>query len=67
MPVTFSRDGRGKVTGLTAHIPGAEFSYAKISDQPPKASEPPNRVSPSSWTQNFSMSVSANTNLRRTT
>jgi serine-type D-Ala-D-Ala carboxypeptidase/endopeptidase len=32
MPVTFFRDGRGKVTRLTAPIPGAEFSLAKISD-----------------------------------
>ncbi|HEY5043195.1 MAG TPA: serine hydrolase domain-containing protein [Verrucomicrobiae bacterium] len=33
MPVTFFRDNRGKVTRLTAQIPGAEFSLAKISDQ----------------------------------
>ena len=41
MAMTFSRNARGKVTRLTAHIPGAEFSFAKISDQPPKAPEPP--------------------------
>jgi hypothetical protein len=41
MPMTFSRDARGKVTGLTAHASGAEFSFTKISDQPPKAPEPP--------------------------
>jgi CubicO group peptidase (beta-lactamase class C family) len=41
MPMTFSRDARGKVTGLTAHATGAEFSFAKISDQPPKVPEPP--------------------------
>ena len=40
MPVTFFRDARGKVTRLTAHILGREFSYEKISDQPPKAPEP---------------------------
>jgi CubicO group peptidase (beta-lactamase class C family) len=41
IPMTFSRDALGKVTGLTAHIPGAEFSLAKISDQSPKVPEPP--------------------------
>jgi hypothetical protein len=40
MPMTFSRDARGKVTGLTAHYQDNEFSYEKISDQPPKAPEP---------------------------
>ena len=40
MPVTLSRDDRGKVTGLTAHILGATFAHEKISDQPPKAYEP---------------------------
>ena len=33
MPVTFFRDNRNKVTRLTAQLPGAEFSLAKISDQ----------------------------------
>jgi CubicO group peptidase (beta-lactamase class C family) len=41
MPVTLSRDDRGKVTRLTAHILGATFAHEKISDQPPKAYEPP--------------------------
>ena len=31
--VIFFRDGRGKVTRLTAQIPGAELSLAKISDE----------------------------------
>jgi CubicO group peptidase (beta-lactamase class C family) len=43
MPLTFSRDARGKVTGLTEHYQGKAFSYEKISDQPPKAPEPPHR------------------------
>jgi len=38
--MTFSRDDRGKVTGLTAYYQGNEFSYGKISDQPPKAPQP---------------------------
>jgi len=41
--LTFSRDDRGKVTRLTAHIPGGDFSFKKISDQPvvrpPKSGE----------------------------
>jgi CubicO group peptidase (beta-lactamase class C family) len=41
VPVTFSRDAQGKVTRLTAHVFGGECSFAKISDQPPKAPEPP--------------------------
>ena len=41
MPVTFSRDDRGKATRLTTQFLGATFSYKKISDQPPKAYEPP--------------------------
>jgi hypothetical protein len=32
-PVTFFRDDRNKVTRLTAQLSGAEFSFAKISDQ----------------------------------
>ena len=43
MPLTFSRDARGKVTGLTVPYQGKVFSYEKISDQPPKAPEPPHR------------------------
>jgi CubicO group peptidase (beta-lactamase class C family) len=37
MPLTFSRDDRGKVTGLTVHDQDKAFSYEKISDQPPEA------------------------------
>jgi CubicO group peptidase (beta-lactamase class C family) len=39
MPVTFSRDARGRVTGLIVHDHGKEFPYEKISDQPPKVPE----------------------------
>ena len=35
VPITFSRDARGNVTGLTGHYHGKAFSYEKISDQPP--------------------------------
>ena len=41
MPVTFSRDDRGKATRLTTQFLGATFSYKKISDQPPEAYAPP--------------------------
>jgi hypothetical protein len=41
IPMTVRRDARGKVARLTAQIPGAELSFKKISDQPPKAPEPP--------------------------
>lgn len=37
-PVAFSKDARGKVTGLTMNDHGRAFSYEKISDQAP---EPP--------------------------
>ena len=37
MPVTFSRDARGKATRLTTQFLGATFYYKKISDQPPEA------------------------------
>jgi CubicO group peptidase (beta-lactamase class C family) len=40
IPMTFCSDGYGKVTRLTAHIPGTELSFKKISNQPPKAPEP---------------------------
>lgn len=36
-PVTFYRDGRGKVTGLSEDIAGVALFFKKISDQPPKA------------------------------
>ena len=39
VPITFSRDARGNVTGLTGHYHGKAFSYEKISDEPP-APEP---------------------------
>jgi CubicO group peptidase (beta-lactamase class C family) len=35
VPIAFSRDARGNVTGLTGHYHGNAFSYEKISDQPP--------------------------------
>ena len=41
MPLTFSRDTRGKVTSLTLHNQDRAFSYEKISDQPPIFPEPP--------------------------
>jgi hypothetical protein len=40
IPMTFCRDGHDKVTRLTARISGAELSFKKISNQPPKAPEP---------------------------
>ena len=40
IPMIFSRDAQGKVTGLTVHYQGKVISYDKISDQPPKAPEP---------------------------
>lgn len=40
IPMTFSRDDRGKVIRLATHFLGATFSHDKISDQPPKAYEP---------------------------
>jgi hypothetical protein len=40
MPVIFSWDDHGKVTGVTAHFFGTTFSHEKISDEPPKAYEP---------------------------
>ncbi|MGA2279302.1 MAG: serine hydrolase [Verrucomicrobiota bacterium] len=43
VPMTFSRDARGKVTGLTLHYREKVFFYEKISDEPPKAPEPPKR------------------------
>jgi CubicO group peptidase (beta-lactamase class C family) len=37
--LTFSRDARGKVTGFSGRYRGHDFTYNKISDQPPKARE----------------------------
>ena len=42
-PVDVSRNERGEVTGLTLHHLGRAFSYAKVSDEPPAAPEPPKR------------------------
>ena len=40
--LTFSRDARGNVNGFSGRYRGQPFSYDKFSDEPPKASEPPN-------------------------
>ena len=40
IPITFSRDERGKATRATTHFLGATFSHKKISDHAPKACEP---------------------------
>jgi hypothetical protein len=42
LPITFSRDARGNVTGFSGRYLGHAFTYDKTSDQPPKAPEPPN-------------------------
>jgi hypothetical protein len=41
IPMGISRDQRGEVTRLTAHFLGGEFSFRKVSVQPPKYSLPP--------------------------
>lgn len=41
IPMNFSRDDAGKVTGLTVQFGGENFSYDKNSSQPPKIPEPP--------------------------
>jgi len=41
IPMTFSRDARGRVSRLTVQVFRGRCSFAKISDQPPKAPEPP--------------------------
>jgi hypothetical protein len=41
MPLTFSRDARGKVTLLTAPLFGTQLSFVKISDQAPAPPKPP--------------------------
>jgi CubicO group peptidase (beta-lactamase class C family) len=43
LPVTYSRDDRGRVTGLIIHDQGKDFPYEKISAQPPEFSNPPQR------------------------
>jgi len=40
IPITFSRDARGKVTRLTAPLFGTQLSFAKTSDQPPQPPKP---------------------------
>jgi CubicO group peptidase (beta-lactamase class C family) len=40
MPITFSRDVRGKVVGLTIEIHGDRFYYEKSSERPPNAPAP---------------------------
>jgi hypothetical protein len=40
IPMTFSRDDRGKMTRETTHFLGATFTHEKISDQPPQTYEP---------------------------
>jgi CubicO group peptidase (beta-lactamase class C family) len=37
IPMTFSRDDRGKMARVTAYFLGTTFSHEKISDEPPKA------------------------------
>jgi hypothetical protein len=39
MPMTFSRNVRGKMTGLTVHELGHAFSYKQTSEHPPKSPE----------------------------
>jgi hypothetical protein len=41
MPITFSRNVRDKVTGLTVQFGGEKLYYEKISDQSPNTPEPP--------------------------
>lgn len=41
IPITFSRNAAGKITGFTVDCFGNTFSYDKISDQLPKIPEPP--------------------------
>jgi D-alanyl-D-alanine-carboxypeptidase/D-alanyl-D-alanine-endopeptidase len=43
MPITFSRNAQGKVTGLTVRLPGNEAYFEKVSDQQPDAPQPPKR------------------------
>jgi len=40
IPMTFSRDGRGRMTRATMRFLGAAFSHQRISDQPPEACAP---------------------------
>jgi hypothetical protein len=40
VPMTFARDAHGKVTGLAVNYHGKAVKYERISDTPPKATEP---------------------------
>jgi hypothetical protein len=40
-PIIVSQGRLGEVTRLTFHFLGAQFSFLKVSDQPPKLYEPP--------------------------
>ena len=42
-PITFSRDSQGHADGLTAFRRGVSYSFKRISDEPPKAPDPPRR------------------------
>ena len=64
--VTFVRDARGKVTGLTMDYQNKAISYEKISDEPPKAPEPPKRPVAIKLATKLLDAVSATTNLCRT-
>jgi hypothetical protein len=46
VPMNFSRDAQGKVTGLTMFYRGKMFNYQKVSDEIPKAPELPKRPVP---------------------
>jgi CubicO group peptidase (beta-lactamase class C family) len=41
VPIIFSRDARGNVTGFSGHYQGHAFSYDRISDQAPNIPESP--------------------------
>lgn len=41
LPITFSRDARGQVAGLTLHYPDKVVAYDRISAAPPESSVPP--------------------------
>jgi CubicO group peptidase (beta-lactamase class C family) len=43
VPIDFSLDALGRVTGFTMHYRNKAFSYEKISDEPPQTPEPPKR------------------------
>ena len=40
LPVIFSKGTGGRISGLTVQLGGEAFYYTRISDQPPKLSEP---------------------------